>query len=46
MDDKDYQPPFRFSGKVDKLTVRLVPLTAAEEQLLQQKAKETRGKAQ
>ena len=46
VDDKDYQPPFRFTGKVDKLTVKLVPLTAAEEKLLQQKAQETRGKAQ
>ena len=44
--DKDYQPPFRFTGKVDKLTVRLAPLTTAEEQLLQQTAKETTGKAQ
>ena len=46
VDDKDYQPPFRFTGKIDKLTVKLVPLNAAEEKLLQQKAQETRGKAQ
>ena len=46
VDDKDYQVPFRFTGKLDKLTVKLVPLTAEEEKLLQQKAKETKNKAQ
>ena len=46
VDDDDYQPPFRFTGKIDKLTVKLVPLTAAEEKLLQQKAQETKNKAQ
>ena len=40
------QPPFRFTGKVDKLTIKLVPMSAAEEKLLQQKALETRSKAQ
>jgi hypothetical protein len=42
VEDKDYQPPFRFTGKVDKLTVKLVPLNAAEEKLLQRKAQDTR----
>ena len=46
VDDKDYKPPFRFSGKIDKLTVKLVPMNPAEEKLLQQKAQETRNKAQ
>ena len=46
VEDKDYQPPFRFTGKVDKLTVKLIPLNAAEEKLLQQKAQETKNKAQ
>ena len=46
VEDNDYQPPFRFTGKLDKLTVRLAPLNAAEEKLLQQKAQETRNKAQ
>ena len=23
VDDKDYQPPFRFTGKLDKLTIKL-----------------------
>ncbi len=42
VDDEDYQPPFRFTGKVDKLTVKLVPLKAAEEKLLEEKAQEKR----
>jgi arylsulfatase len=46
VDDEDYQPPFRFTGKIDKLTVKLVPLNAVEEKLLQQKAQETKNKAQ
>ena len=25
MDDKDYQPPFRFTGKLQKLTIKLGP---------------------
>jgi arylsulfatase len=25
VDDKDYQPPFRFTGKLDKLTIKLEP---------------------
>jgi arylsulfatase len=46
VDDVDYQPPFRFTGKIDKLTIKLVPMRAAEEKLLQQKAQETINKAQ
>jgi hypothetical protein len=46
VDDNDYQPPFRFTGKIDKLTIKLMPLTAAEEKLRQQKVQETQGKAQ
>ena len=37
VDDNDYQVPFRFTGKLDKLTVKLVPMNAAEEKLLQRK---------
>jgi Sulfatase len=37
VDANDYQPPFRFTGKLDKLTIKLEPLRAAEEKLLQQK---------
>ena len=39
VDDNDYQVPFRFTGKLDKLTIKLVPLKAEEEKLLQQKAR-------
>jgi hypothetical protein len=46
LDDNDYQPPFRFTGKIDKLTAKLVPLNAAEEKLLQQKVQETKNKEQ
>ena len=34
------------SGKIEKLTVKLVPPNAAEEKLLQQNAQETKNKAQ
>ena len=46
VDDNDYQPPFRFTGKIDKLTVTLVPLNTAEENLLLQKKQDTINKAQ
>jgi arylsulfatase len=34
VDDKDYQPPFRFTGKLDKITIKLEPrqLTNADQQ--------------
>jgi len=37
VDDRDYQVPFRFSGKLQKVTIRVQPrtLTPAEEALLQ-----------
>ena len=31
MNDKDYQVPFRFNGKIDKLTVKLGPTQLAAE---------------
>ncbi len=39
VDDKDYQVPFEFIGKLDKLTVELKPaaLSAADQKLLQEK---------
>ena len=46
VDDNDYQVPFRFTGKLDKLTIKLDLPNAAEEKLLQQKAQETKNKAQ
>jgi arylsulfatase len=38
VDDADYQVPFRFGGKLNKVTIRVQPrmLTAAEEKLLMQ----------
>jgi hypothetical protein len=46
--DEEYQLPFQFTGKIDKLTIKLEPLarTAAEEKLLQQKTQEARTAAQ
>ena len=32
VDDNDYQPPFRFTGKLDEVTVELVPLGAGKEE--------------
>ena len=46
IDDNDYQPPFRFTGKLDKLTIKLEELTAAEERLLKEKAQAARNAAQ
>ena len=42
VDDKDYQPPFRFTGKLDKLTVKLVPRNVAEEKLLSKRTRRQR----
>src|SRR6476620_5933912 len=44
VDDKDYQPPFRFTGKLNKLTIKLEPpnRTAEEEKLFQEKTEEAR----
>jgi hypothetical protein len=39
------QPLRREIGKLDKLTIKLVPLKAAEEKLLHQKTQETKNKA-
>ena len=40
------RPPFRFTGNLDKLTIKLAPLNAAEEEFLQQKIQDTKNKAQ
>jgi arylsulfatase len=47
VDDNDYQPPFRFTGKLDKLTIKLVPppISAEEEKLRQQRTQEVRNAA-
>ncbi|MCE5318625.1 MAG: arylsulfatase [Parachlamydia sp.] len=41
VEDKDYQVPFRFTGKLNKLTVKLEPfvLSPEEQKLLDQKAR-------
>src|SRR5262245_56431543 len=44
VDDKDYQPPFRFTGKLDKLTIKLEPTQLADAD--HQKAAEMIAKAQ
>ena len=46
VDDNDYLPPFRFTGTLDKLTIKLEELTAAEERLLKEKAQAARNAAQ
>ena len=46
VDDKDYQPPFRFTGKLDKLTIKLIPGNVAEDKLLRQKKQEVINAAQ
>ena len=46
VDDNDYQPPFRFTGKLDKLTIKLVPVSAAEDNLLKQKTQQAINAAQ
>ena len=48
VDDNDYQSPFRFTGTIDKLTIKLVPpeRTAAEEDLLKQRTQEAINAAQ
>jgi arylsulfatase A-like enzyme len=39
VDDKDYEPPFRFTGKLEKLTVHLMPeqVTQAEQEAMREK---------
>jgi len=47
VDDNDYQPPFAFTGKVNKLTIKLVPpKRLAEEEELLKKKQEARNAAQ
>ena len=46
VDDNDYQPPFRFTGKLNKLTINLIPLKAAEEEHLQQEIQGAKNRAQ
>jgi len=48
VDDKDYQSPFRFTGKLNKVTIKLVPpkMTAEEEDLQQRSEDAARIAAQ
>ncbi len=46
VDDKDYQPPFRFTGKIDKLTIKLTQPAPAQARLLEQKTQEAKNAAQ
>jgi arylsulfatase len=48
VDDRDYQPPFRFTGKLNKLTIKLEEpkRTAQEQKLADEKIQEARNAAQ
>jgi hypothetical protein len=48
MDDNDYQVPFPFTGKLDKLTIKLAEpkRIAAEEDFIRQRTQEVRNAAQ
>jgi hypothetical protein len=48
VEDRDYLPPFRFNGKLDKLTIKLEPpkRTAEEQNFLDRKTQEARNAAQ
>ena len=48
VDDRDYQVPFRFTGQIDKLTIRLDPpvLTAADKELLAREGQRDNSVAQ
>jgi arylsulfatase len=48
VDDQDYQVPFRLTGKLDKLTLKIEPprLTAEDLKLLQEEAQRNNRMAQ
>jgi hypothetical protein len=48
VDDKDYQPPFGFTDKLDKLTIKLAQpnMTADEEKLFEQNTQEAKDAVQ
>ena len=48
VDDRDYQSPFRFTGKLNKVTIKLVPpkMTAEEEDLQERTREAARNAAQ
>ena len=48
VDDNDYQPPFPFTGKLNKLTIKLVPpkMTAEEEDALRKQTQDAKNRGQ
>jgi arylsulfatase len=48
VDDNDYQPPFRFTGKLDKLTINLKPetMSAADQKRFDEAIGEAKQAAQ
>ena len=48
VDDNDYQVPFKFTGNVDKLTIKLVPpkRTAEEEDALRKQTQDAKNRGQ
>jgi len=48
VDDRDYKSPFPFTGKLSKVTIKLVPpkMTAEQQKVLQEKTAEARNAAQ
>jgi arylsulfatase len=48
VDDHDYQVPFRFTGKLNKLTLKIAPpvLSPADEKLLREEAQRNNRMAQ
>jgi len=46
VDDNDYQLPFRFTGKLAKLTIKLVPMTVEEENALKKQAQDAKNRGQ
>jgi len=48
VDDNDYQVPFKFTGNVNKLTVKLVPpkMTAEEEDALRKQTQDAKNRGQ
>ena len=42
VDDDDYQPPFRFNGKLQKLTIKLVPPSPEQAKLIGEKTREAK----
>jgi arylsulfatase len=46
VEDKDYQVPFRFTGKLHKVTVKLAPQSEKDAQLLRENAQQARNATQ